>query len=161
MKPHASQLCEAGLPSCVISSLRYCPPHNSNILSSQNLLGMLQELGLNPYALLWLRYTTFIVLYPLGVASELTMVYLALPHIQKTHLWSIQMPNAANFAFDYYLFCLIAVIIYLPGTSLLLCLSLLSCAFHLQASSITHCACTITPCNADLMIQRPLSTRHT
>ncbi len=25
-----------------------------------------------PYALLWLRYSTFVILYPLGVASEIS-----------------------------------------------------------------------------------------
>jgi len=76
---------------------------------------LLQELGMSPYPLLWLRYTTFIPLYPLGVASEMTMVALALPHIRKSQIWSIRMPNAFNFAFDYFLFCLLAVAIYIPG----------------------------------------------
>ena len=73
---------------------------------------------MSPYPLLWLRYTTFIPLYPLGVASEMTMVALALPHIRKSQMWSIRMPNALNFAFDYFLFCLLAVAIYIPGRCL-------------------------------------------
>jgi len=36
-----------------------------------------------PYALEWLRYTTFLVLYPLGVASELAMLWLAYPQISR------------------------------------------------------------------------------
>jgi len=43
-----------------------------------------EALGFVPYFLLWLRYTGFIVLYPLGVASELTVAYLALPTIKST-----------------------------------------------------------------------------
>lgn len=70
---------------------------------------------MSPYPLLWLRYSTFILLYPLGVASEMTMVWLALPHIRRSHMWSIDLPNAVNFAFDYFFFCLLAVIIYIPG----------------------------------------------
>lgn len=70
---------------------------------------------MTPYPLLWLRYSTFIFLYPLGVASEMAMVWLALPHIRLSHLWSIDLPNAVNFAFDYFLFCLLAVVIYIPG----------------------------------------------
>lgn len=70
---------------------------------------------MTPYPLLWLRYSTFIFLYPLGVASEMTMVWLALPHIRRTHMWSIDMPNIVNFAFDYFLLCLLAVVIYIPG----------------------------------------------
>lgn len=47
---------------------------------------MLQQelLGSVPYPVLWARYTGFIVLYPLGVASELTLAYLALPTIKST-----------------------------------------------------------------------------
>ncbi|KAL3152245.1 hypothetical protein ABBQ32_001324 [Trebouxia sp. C0010 RCD-2024] len=78
-----------------------------------------KELGMTPYPLLWLRYSTFIFLYPLGVASEMAMVWLALPHIRLSHLWSIDLPNAVNFAFDYFLFCLLAVVIYIPGFPLL------------------------------------------
>lgn len=88
----------------------------------------LQELGMSPYPLLWLRYTTFIPLYPLGVASEMTMVALALPHIRKSQMWSIRMPNAFNFAFDYFLFCLLAVVIYIPGT----CLVVIHIAFDIS-----------------------------
>ncbi|KAF7782501.1 hypothetical protein Agabi119p4_1877 [Agaricus bisporus var. burnettii] len=36
--------------------------------------------GFNVYALLWLRYTMFYVLYPLGVASESSLIFLSLPH---------------------------------------------------------------------------------
>ncbi len=68
-----------------------------------------------PYPLLWLRYSTFIPLYPLGVASELSMVWLAWPTLRRTHLWSVDMPNAYNFAFDYSLACLVIVAAYLPG----------------------------------------------
>eukprot|EP00967_Tisochrysis_lutea_P007368 scaffold8745_cov19-Tisochrysis_lutea.AAC.1 len=41
-------------------------------------------LGYVPYFAMWLRYTGFIVLYPLGVASELTLAYLALPTIKSS-----------------------------------------------------------------------------
>jgi len=45
---------------------------------------------MQPYVLLWLRYTAFIVLYPLGVASELAMVALAMPTIRQERPLSIQ-----------------------------------------------------------------------
>ena len=63
----------------------------------------------------WLRYSGFIVLYPLGVASELTMVWLALPTIKRSHMWSLDMPNALNYSFDYYYYCILTCILYLPG----------------------------------------------
>lgn len=80
------------------------PPH-----PTQELLGNV------PYPSLWLRYSSFIPLYPLGVASELTMVYLAMPTIRDSGMWSIRMPNAYNWGFDYYWACILAVLTYLPG----------------------------------------------
>jgi hypothetical protein len=74
-----------------------------------------QEMGSVPYISLWLRYTAFIVLYPLGVASELTMVYLALPTIKKTGMWSWPMPNVANFAVDYFWVCIAVCIVSCQG----------------------------------------------
>lgn len=48
----------------------------------------------------WARYSGFLVLYPLGVASELTVVWLALPHLRARGHYTLTMPNAANFAFN-------------------------------------------------------------
>lgn len=75
----------------------------------------LKEAGFTPYFATWLRYSGFIVLYPIGVASELTMAWLALPIIKATDLWSINMPNAWNFGFSYYVVCLIVMATYIPG----------------------------------------------
>ncbi|KAG1660348.1 hypothetical protein FOA52_014401 [Chlamydomonas sp. UWO 241] len=75
----------------------------------------LKELGSVPYISLWLRYSAFIPLYPIGVASELTMVWLAMPTIGATRMWSVDMPNAFNDAFDYYIACVVVVALYLPG----------------------------------------------
>ena len=76
----------------------------------------LQEAKVSPpYPLLWLRYTGFMVLYPLGVSSELTMAWLAMPVIKAKHIGSIAMPNAANFAFDYHTACWVIIALYLPG----------------------------------------------
>ncbi|CAD7701272.1 unnamed protein product, partial [Ostreobium quekettii] len=62
-----------------------------------------KELGVEFYLAKWLRYTGFIVLYPVGVSSELAMVFLALPTIKASRMWSIDMPNTYNFAFDYHI----------------------------------------------------------
>lgn len=72
-------------------------------------------LGEAPYISTWLRYSGFIALYPIGVASELTMAWLALPELKRTGKWSITMPNAYNFAFSYYAACVLAMITYIPG----------------------------------------------
>lgn len=74
-----------------------------------------QELGHVPYPLLWLRYSAFLVLYPFGVGSEMTMARLAMPVIRDRGLLSLRMPNALNYSFDYYWFCWLAVACYLPG----------------------------------------------
>jgi len=74
-----------------------------------------KEAGLQPFFLLWLRYTGFVVLYPLGVSSELSMVWLALPELRRTGKWNIDMPNEWNIGFTYWLACLGCVAAYLPG----------------------------------------------
>ena len=68
-----------------------------------------------PYPLLWLRYTAFIPLYPLGVASEMTMAYLALPVIKAKRPLSVQLPNSFNWGMDYYWCCWLIILGYLPG----------------------------------------------
>ena len=45
---------------------------------------------MQPYVLLWLRYTAFLLLYPLGVGSELAMVALAMPAIRAQRPLSIK-----------------------------------------------------------------------
>lgn len=78
-----------------------------------------KEVATPPYPHLWLRYTSFIPLYPLGVASEMTMAYLALPIIKANRPLSISMPNALNWSFDYYTLCWIIICSYLPGLPML------------------------------------------
>eukprot|EP00892_Ulva_mutabilis_P006874 jgi/Ulvmu1/4559/UM002_0287.1 len=75
----------------------------------------LKEVGSAPAFLTWLRYTTFIVLYPIGVSSELAMVWLALPELRRTKLWSLEMPNQFNMVFNYEIFCILAMLAYAPG----------------------------------------------
>lgn len=74
-----------------------------------------KELGSAPYIITWLRYTTFIVLYPIGVSSELAMVWLALPTIRSQNIFSYPMPNAVNMAFDYSIACILVAGCYAPG----------------------------------------------
>lgn len=60
-----------------------------------------------PYFATWLRYTLFIVLYPLGVSGELFTTYSSLKTISAKKMWSIELPNAFNISF-YYDYILIA-----------------------------------------------------
>ncbi|KAH7727853.1 Protein HPO-8 [Aphelenchoides avenae] len=68
-----------------------------------------------PSLLVWMRYTFFIVLYPLGASGEVITMIAALPEIhQKKHL-TLELPNAVNFGFSFYYFVIILCLIYLPG----------------------------------------------
>uniref|UniRef100_A0A8C4WPF7 Very-long-chain (3R)-3-hydroxyacyl-CoA dehydratase n=1 Tax=Eptatretus burgeri TaxID=7764 RepID=A0A8C4WPF7_EPTBU len=67
-----------------------------------------------PYFIKWARYSFFILLYPLGVSGELFLIYAALPYVHKTGLYSISLPNAYNFSFDYYIFLIIVMLSYIP-----------------------------------------------
>eukprot|EP00850_Spirogloea_muscicola_P021528 SM000252S09080 [mRNA] locus=s252:58452:60795:- [translate_table: standard] len=71
--------------------------------------------GASPPALQWLRYSAFGALYPTGIASEVALIYLALPHIKTTRRYDLEMPNALNFAFDFYFTSLAALACYIPG----------------------------------------------
>ena len=52
----------------------------------------------------------FIPLYPVGVAAEVAIIWKSLPHLQKTRLHSLDLPNSVNFAFDYHLFNLVRLL---------------------------------------------------
>jgi very-long-chain (3R)-3-hydroxyacyl-CoA dehydratase len=71
-----------------------------------------------PYILTWLRYSLFIVLYPFGVAGELTCIFYGIYHvypIKNRNRYSLLLPNSFNFSFDILYILLIAVIAYIPG----------------------------------------------
>lgn len=57
-----------------------------------------------PGWLKWLRYSAFIPLYPLGFAAEVVCLLVALPHLKTARPLSVDMPNAHNFAFDFWAF---------------------------------------------------------
>lgn len=50
------------------------------------------------------RYTLFIALYPIGVTSEIMIIYHSLPVLKQSKLHSVELPNWFNFAFSYYYF---------------------------------------------------------
>ncbi|XP_044750434.1 very-long-chain (3R)-3-hydroxyacyl-CoA dehydratase hpo-8 [Coccinella septempunctata] len=71
-------------------------------------------LGYVPYFIKWLRYTTFIILYPIGVTGELLCLYAAQWEIRKTGFLSVQMPNTLNFIFNYSHFLILVMTMYIP-----------------------------------------------
>jgi very-long-chain (3R)-3-hydroxyacyl-CoA dehydratase len=69
--------------------------------------------GRCPASLTWLRYNLFIPLYPLGAASEVALMMLAVP-ASKGAFRRLSLPNAANFAWDNARFLLVVLCIYPP-----------------------------------------------
>ncbi|KAJ4967009.1 hypothetical protein NE237_018858 [Protea cynaroides] len=78
--------------------------------------GMKEIIGFAPSWLLWLRYSTFLVLYPTGISSEVGLIYLALPFIKESEKYCIRMPNKWNFSFDYFYAAILALGVYVPGS---------------------------------------------
>lgn len=68
--------------------------------------------GSCPQWLTWLRYSAFILIYPVGVVAEMVLMYRALPFIRARKLFSVFMPNAYNFAFDYTIFITVFLFLY-------------------------------------------------
>lgn len=71
-------------------------------------------LDLKVYALTWMRYSLFVVLYPVGVASELAVLYAALPQAEASSVLSLQMPNALNATFSLYHALVLLCLSYVP-----------------------------------------------
>jgi len=67
-----------------------------------------------PSVLVWLRYTTFIALYPIGVTGELLCLYWAQRYAGTQTVWSIEMPNTYNVTFSYYYFLWTVMLLYIP-----------------------------------------------
>ncbi|XP_071702677.1 very-long-chain (3R)-3-hydroxyacyl-CoA dehydratase PASTICCINO 2A-like isoform X2 [Rutidosis leptorrhynchoides] len=77
--------------------------------------GMKETFGSAPFWLLWLRYSTFLILYPLGIGSEVYLIYKALPYIKESGFCSARMPNKWNFSFDYFYCAILVLGVYIPG----------------------------------------------
>lgn len=61
-------------------------------------------IGSVPAGLTWARYNAFLILYPIGVASELILIYQALPYAKE---WNIA----------YYYFMIATALFYIPGNT--------------------------------------------
>ncbi|XP_059049202.1 very-long-chain (3R)-3-hydroxyacyl-CoA dehydratase 2 [Achroia grisella] len=67
-----------------------------------------------PRLLLFLRYSTFLILYPLGITGELLCMYHALDEIAEKNIFTMTMPNDWNILFNYYYFVIFYMILYIP-----------------------------------------------
>ncbi|XP_066356918.1 very-long-chain (3R)-3-hydroxyacyl-CoA dehydratase PASTICCINO 2A-like [Miscanthus floridulus] len=78
--------------------------------------GMKEAFGFAPSWLLWLRYSTFMLLYPTGISSEVGLIYIALPYMKASEKYCLRMPNKCNFSYDYFYSSILALLIYVPGS---------------------------------------------
>ncbi|KAL6517312.1 Very-long-chain (3R)-3-hydroxyacyl-CoA dehydratase PASTICCINO 2 [Orobanche minor] len=78
--------------------------------------GVKETFGFAPPWLLWLRYSTFLLLYPAGITSEVGLIYNALPYLRNSGKYSIRMPNNWNFSIDHYYNAILVLGFYVPGS---------------------------------------------
>ncbi|CAH1102667.1 unnamed protein product [Psylliodes chrysocephalus] len=74
----------------------------------------LSLLGQAPYFLTWLRYSTFTILYPIGITGELLCIYAAQKEVGENGLYSIKMPNQFNVIFNYQHVLVFLMLLYIP-----------------------------------------------
>ncbi|XP_058184986.1 very-long-chain (3R)-3-hydroxyacyl-CoA dehydratase PASTICCINO 2A-like isoform X3 [Rhododendron vialii] len=79
--------------------------------------GTKEAFGFAPSWIMWLRYSTFLFLYPIGISSEVGLIYFALPYIKESGKYSMRMPNKLNFSLDSFYIAILVLGIYFPGSS--------------------------------------------
>ncbi|KAB0798166.1 hypothetical protein PPYR_09159 [Photinus pyralis] len=67
-----------------------------------------------PQFLLWLRYTLFIGLYPLGVTGELLCIYAACMEFRRNNYGVVTLPNYLNVTFNYPYLLMFLMALYIP-----------------------------------------------
>ncbi|XP_024315351.1 very-long-chain (3R)-3-hydroxyacyl-CoA dehydratase PASTICCINO 2A isoform X2 [Brachypodium distachyon] len=77
--------------------------------------GMREAFGFAPSWLLWLRYSTFLVFYPIGLISEVGLIYVAMPSMKASEKYCFRMPNKWNLSFDYRYMSVLLTALYVPG----------------------------------------------
>ncbi|CAG0914548.1 unnamed protein product [Notodromas monacha] len=71
--------------------------------------------GMEPKLIQWLRYTAFIVLYPMGVSGEMICASNALKYYAEERPFSLDMPNILNATFDSYYLLVFTMLTYVPA----------------------------------------------
>jgi len=67
-----------------------------------------------PHFVTFLRYTTFIALYPIGVTGELLCFWWAQSYAKQNTVWSLEMPNKWNATFSYFTLLWMVMLSYIP-----------------------------------------------
>jgi very-long-chain (3R)-3-hydroxyacyl-CoA dehydratase len=76
----------------------------------------LNVIGVAPYPLLWLRYSLFYILYPIGVYGEMKVIYDSLDRIESENFLSYNLPNAWNIPFSFATYLRVFLyVLYIPG----------------------------------------------
>jgi len=89
------------------------------------------QLGTVPFQLLWLRYSMFLILYPAGVAGEISTLVVSLPYINQHQLFSLGLWNS------YYATIAYILIAYIPGLPIMY--------FHMLKQRRRYLSTTSTP----------------
>ncbi|KAI1705150.1 protein tyrosine phosphatase-like protein, PTPLA domain-containing protein [Ditylenchus destructor] len=61
----------------------------------------LHSTGISLWPITWLRYSMWMLLYPLGLIMESIIFLRAIPFYYKSGVYSLQMPNAWNFSYNF------------------------------------------------------------
>ena len=72
-------------------------------------------INVNLSILTWMRYTLFIILYPMGVTGELWCWYESIAFWKNSKSMSYEMPNLLNFTFQPYVVTIMIMLYYIPG----------------------------------------------
>lgn len=62
---------------------------------------LLKLFHIEVFPLTWLRYSLFLILYPLGITGELLVIVNSLPAIESGKIWSQQLPNTWNVVYNH------------------------------------------------------------
>lgn len=73
------------------------------------------------YFLLFMRYSLFLVLYPMGISAELFCIYSGIHFFKLTKQWSIYMPNRVNFELIFYQILQAVIVLYMVGSPYMYC----------------------------------------
>ncbi|KAI1694121.1 protein tyrosine phosphatase-like protein, PTPLA domain-containing protein [Ditylenchus destructor] len=72
-----------------------------------------------PFLLTWMRYTLFLVLYPLGASGEVITMISALPEIGEMKHLTSGTPDRLDFGLIFYGFVIFLCLAYIPGFPML------------------------------------------
>ncbi|CAM0878731.1 unnamed protein product [Alopecurus aequalis] len=77
--------------------------------------GTRETFGFAPSWLIWLRYSTFLVLMPIGMLSDVGMIFVAVPSMKTSGKYCLMMPNKWNFSFDHRHLVAVLTALSVPG----------------------------------------------